>query len=312
MTENTNYNDLHVFMLVAREGSFTRAAAALGVAQSGISRTIRALEARLGVQLLTRTTRKLSLTQAGEQLYRTALAGFQSLDSGLSMLAHFRNSLSGTVRINASQHAIEKVLLPKLLIFRRLYPDIRLELISESRFVDIIEEKFDAGVRLGDDVGDGMISMRITADMEMVAVATPEHFRTYGFPQTPKDLVTHPCIAYQFADGSLYQWEFWQDGKPIKHKPQGQWVFSDSYMEAAAVKAGVGLAYVPEDLVMEELEQGKLIRVLKPYSHRFGGLHLFYPHRNVSPAFRMVVETLRMSNHPPVMGFGPSGQGAAV
>ncbi|MBB6054694.1 LysR family transcriptional regulator [Tolumonas osonensis] len=295
MTDRENYNDLYAFMLVAREGSFTKAASKLGVAQSGISRTVRDLEARLGVQLLTRTTRKLSLTQAGEQLYRTAQSSFQTLDNGLSMLAHFRDTPSGTVRINASQHAIDKVLLPKLAVFSQRYPEIRLELISESRFVDIIAEQFDAGVRLGGDVGEGMIAVRITPDIEMVAVATPEHFSRYGFPQTLKDLAGHPCIAYQFADGSLYQWEFWLDGKLIKHKPQGQWVFSDSYMEASAARKGLGLAYVPEDLVAEDLEHGTLIRVLKRYSHRFAGLHLYYPHRNVSPALRMVVETLKMS-----------------
>ncbi len=297
MTSRENYNDLYVFMLVAREGSFTKAAIKLEVAQSGISRTVRDLEARLGVQLLTRTTRKLSLTQAGEQLYHTAQASFLSLDDGLTMLAHFRDVPSGTVRINASQHVIDKVLLPKLAKFKELYPEIRLELISESRFVDIIEEHFDAGVRLGGDVGEGMIAVRITPDIEMVVVATPEHFRCYGFPQTPDDLAEQPCIAYQFADGSLYQWELWQEGKLIKHKPKGQWAFSDTYMEAAAARRGLGLAYIPEDLVEKDLELGSLIRVLKPYSHRLSGAHLYYPHRNVSPALRMVIETLRISNH---------------
>lgn len=264
MTGRENYNDLYVFMLVAREGSFTKAAARLGLAQSGVSRTIRELEARLGVQLLMRTTRSLSLTQVGEQLYRTALGCFQSLDAGLATLAHYRDTPSGTVRINASQHAIDKVLLPKLAIFRQRYPDIRLELISESRFVNIIDERFDAGVRLGDEVDEGMVAVRITPDLEMVMVATPDHFLQYGFPQTPADLAGHPCIAYQFADGSLYQWELWQEGKSIKHRPQGQWVFSDSYMEAAAAKMGLGLAYVPEELVSDELERGSLIQVLKP------------------------------------------------
>lgn len=293
MTSRENYNDLHVFMLVAREGSFTRAAARLGLAQSGISRTIRELEARLGVQLLMRTTRSLSLTQAGEQLYRTALSGFQSLDAGLATLAHFRDIPSGTVRINASQHAIDKVLLPKLAIFRQRYPDIRLELISESRFVNIIDERFDAGVRLGGEVGEGMVAVRITPDMEMVMVATPDHFLQYGFPQTPAELAVHPCIAYQFADGSLYQWELWQEGKLVKHRPQGQWVFSDSYLEAAAARMGLGLAYVPEELVTDELERGTLIRVLPRFSHRLEGMYLYYPHRNVSPALRALVDTLK-------------------
>ena len=294
MTSRENYNDLHVFMLVAREGSFTRAAARLGLAQSGISRTIQDLEARLGVQLLVRTTRSLSLTQAGEQLYRTALSSFQSLDAGLATLAHFRDIPSGTVRINASQHAIDKVLLPKLAIFRQHYPDIRLELISESRFVNIIDERFDAGVRLGGEVDEGMVAVRITPDMEMVMVATPDHFLQYGFPQTPAELAVHPCIAYQFADGGLYQWELWQEGKLVKHRPQGQWVFSDSYMEAAAARMGLGLAYVPEELVTDELARGTLIRVLPRFSHRLEGLYLYYPHRNVSPALRALIDTLRL------------------
>lgn len=297
MNSRENYNDLYVFMLVAREGSFTKAAAKLGVAQSGVSRTISDMETRFGVQLLTRTTRKLSLTQAGQQLYHTAQASFQTLDSGVSMLAHFRDTPSGTVRINASQHAIDKVLLPKLKIFKERYPDIRLELISESRFVDIIDEKFDAGIRLGNDVGEGMIAVRIAPDMDMVVVATPEYFQRYGFPQSPADLKNHSCIAYQFSDGKLYDWEFWQDERQLKHRPQGQWIFSDSYLEVAAAREGLGLAYVPESLVAEELAIGSLICVLKSYSHSFPGLHLYYPHRNVSPALRVVIETLRINNH---------------
>lgn len=294
MTSRENYNDLHVFMLVAREGSFTRAAARLGLAQSGVSRTIRELEARLGVQLLVRTTRSLSLTQAGEQLYRTTQGSFQALDAGLATLAHFRDTPSGTVRINASQHAIDKVLLPKLALFRQRYPDIRLELISENRFVNIIDERFDAGVRLGGEVDEGMVAVRITPDMEMVMVATPDHLLQYGFPQAPADLAGHPCIAYQFADGSLYSWELWQEGKSVRHRPRGQWVFSDSYMEAAAARRGLGLAYVPEELVTDELERGTLIRVLQRFSHRLDGLFLYYPHRNVSPALRAVIDTLKL------------------
>lgn len=294
MTGRENYNDLHVFMLVAREGSFTKAAARLGLAQSGISRTVRELEARLGVQLLMRTTRSLSLTQAGEQLYRTVQSSFQSLDAGLATLAHYRDTPSGTVRINASQHAIDKVLLPKLAIFRQRYPDIRLELISENRFVNIIDERFDAGVRPGDEVDEGMVAVRISPDLEMVMVATPDHFLQYGFVQTPADLAGHPCIAYQLADGSIYQWELWQEGKLIKHRPQGQWVFSDSYMEAAAARMGLGLAYVPKDMVAADIEQGTLIPVLQSFSHRLDGQHLYYPHRNVSPALRMVIDALKI------------------
>ncbi|MBK4723702.1 LysR family transcriptional regulator [Pantoea agglomerans] len=294
MAKRENYNDLYLFMLVVREGSFTAAARRLGLAQSGISRAVRELEERLGIQLLVRTTRKLSLTQAGERLYQTVESGFDALDTGLATLAYYRNIPSGTVRINASQHAIDKVLLPKLAVFSQRYPDIELELISESRFVDIIAERFDAGVRLGPEVGSGMVAVRITPDMEMVVVGTPDHFRRYGFPQTPADLVMHPCIAYQFADGSLYQWELNQDDKKITHRPQGQWAFSDSYMEAKAARLGLGLAYVPEELVAEDLEQGTLIRTLRPYSLRMEGSFLYYPHRNVSPALRVVIDTLKI------------------
>lgn len=294
MAKRENYNDLYLFMRVVREGSFTAAAQRLGLAQSGVSRAVRELEARLGLQLLVRTTRKLSLTQAGERLYQTLESGFDAVDTGLATLAHYRNTPSGTVRINASQHLIDKVLLPRLAIFKQRYPDIRLELISESRFVDIIAERFDAGVRLGAEVASGMVAVRITPDMEMAIVGTPDHFRRYGFPQTPDELATHPCIAYQFADGSLYAWELEHEGKKITHPPQGQWVFSDSYMEANAARRGLGLAYVPEELIADDLERGTLIRVLQRYSLRLDGSFIYYPHRNVSPALRVVIDTLKI------------------
>ncbi|MEB6020887.1 MULTISPECIES: LysR family transcriptional regulator [Enterobacteriaceae] len=294
MAKRGNYNDLYFFMLVVREGSFTAAAQRLGLAQSGISRAIRELEARLGVRLLVRTTRKLSLTQAGEQLYQATLSGFDSLNQGLATLAYYRNTPSGTVRINVSQHSIDKVLLPRLAVFQLRYPDIRLELITENRFVNIIDKRFDAGIRLGSDVGEGMVAVRITSGMEMAVVGTPDHFRRYGFPHTPDDLVAHPCIAYQFADGSLYQWELNQDNKKVTHRPQGQWVFSDSYMEAEAARRGLGLAYVPEELVTDDLTSGKLIRVLQPYSISLEGSYLYYPHRDVSPALRVVIDTLKI------------------
>lgn len=294
MAKRENYNDLYLFMRVVREGSFTAAAQRLGLAQSGVSRAVRELETRLGLQLLVRTTRKLSLTQAGERLYQTLESGFDAVDTGLATLAHYRNTPSGTVRINASQHLIDKVLLPRLVVFKQRYPDIRLELISESRFVDIIAERFDAGVRLGAEVASGMVAVRITPDMEMAIVGTPDHFRRYGFPQTPDELATHPCIAYKFADGSLYAWELEHEGKKITHPPQGQWVFSDSYMEANAARRGLGLAYVPQELIADDLERGTLIRILQRYSLRLDGSFIYYPHRNVSPALRVVIDTLKI------------------
>ncbi len=294
MNPRENYNDLYLFVLVADEGSFTKAAARLGMAQSGVSRSIRALEERLGVPLLTRTTRKLALTQAGEQLYRTAQESFARIDNGLNLLAHYRDTPSGTVRINASQHAIDKILLPKLAGFARLYPDIRLELISENRLVDIADEHFDAGIRLGSDVDGRMVAVRISLEIDMAAVATPEHFRRYGFPETPQDLAAHPCIAYQFADGSIYPWPFHQNGQTFKHIPQGQWAFADSYMETEAARRGLGVAYVPLDLVADDIASGRLIRVLPTYSDRLPALYLYYPHRNISPALKAVADTLRV------------------
>ncbi|WP_088210856.1 LysR family transcriptional regulator [Shewanella sp. Shew256] len=294
MAKRENYNELFLFMAVVQEGSFTAAAKRLGMAQSGISRSLRELEQRLGLQLLVRTTRKLSLTQAGEQLYQTVQSGFKALDTGLATLADYRNTPSGTVRINASQHAIDKVLLPKLAIIKQRYPDIRIELISENRFVDIIAERFDAGVRLGPEVGSGMVAVRITPDMEMAVVGTPEHFRRYGFPQTPADLALHPCIAYQLGGGNIYAWELNENGNAVTHKPQGQWVFADSFMEAKAARLGLGLAYVPVELVTEDIEQGSLIRALQRYSLRMDGSFLYYPHRNVSPALRAIIDILKI------------------
>lgn len=186
MAKRENYNELYLFMQVVREGSFTAAAQRLGLAQSGISRSVRDLEARLGVQLLVRTTRRLSLTQAGEQLYQTTESGFDALDTGLATLAHYRETPSGTVRINASQHAIEKCLLPKLAIFKQRYPDIRLELMNESRFVDIIAERFDAGVRLGPEVGQGMVAVRITPTWRWRWSVRPTTCAATAFPRSPR------------------------------------------------------------------------------------------------------------------------------
>lgn len=294
MARRENYNDLYLFMLVVQEGSFTGAAQRLGLAQSGISRSIRELEKRLGVRLLVRTTRKLSLTQAGEQLYRTTLSGFDSLNQGLSALDHYRDTPSGNVRISVSQHTIEKVMLPRLAGFKHRYPDIRLELISENRFTDIIGERFDAGVRHGPEVEDGMVAVKITHGMEMAIVATPEHFRRYGFPKTPEDLDAHPCIAYQFADGSLYQWEFNFNNNQVYHRPEGQWVFTDSYIEAEGARRGLGVAYVPEELVSDDINTGRLIRVLQPYTITLEGLYIYYPYRDVSPALRIVIDALKL------------------
>lgn len=288
-----NYHDLYVFMQVVQEGGFSRAAARLQMTQPAVSRLIARLEARLGVALINRTTRKLSPTQAGEMLYRSACEGFSILNGALERLAHLRDTPSGTVRITASQYAIDHILLPKLSAIRDTHPDIRVELIGEQRFVDIIAEHYDAGVRMGGDVAEGMVAVRIALPSEMAVVGAPAHFAQYGIPQTVSDLPSHPCIAYQFADGGLYAWELYEQGKKLTHTPQGQWVFADNYPGVQAARAGLGLAYVPLTLVQDDIKKGSLIRVLQAQSDTLPAFYLYYPQRNIPPALRVIADILK-------------------
>lgn len=294
MRQQENYNELHAFLLVAQESSFTKAAIKLGISQSALSRSIKLLEQRLGLQLFTRTTRSLSLTHAGEALFVTAEQSFGSLDNKLDELKHLRETPAGLVRISASQYAIDKVLLPKLAKFKQLYPDIELELISDTALSDIISTQFDAGVRFGSLVTDGMISVRIDYDEEIAVVGSPDYFHEFGFPKTPVDLNDHNCLGYRFMNGGMYHWDFVIDGQPYKLKTQGQWVFSTDYSVIDAAKRGLGIGYVPIDMVKEELKSGQLIHVLREFSHTFSGFHLYYPHHNVSPALRAVIDALRV------------------
>lgn len=293
MLQRENYNDLYAFLCVAREQNFTKAATKLGISQSALSRTIKQLETRLGVQLFARTTRSLSLTQAGSQLFQTAEQTFSKLDHELAMIGHYRQTPSGRVRITASQYAIDKVLLPKLAKFQTLYPEIQLELISDTAFSDIIAEQFDAGVRFGNSVAEGMIAVRISNDEEMAVIGSPNYFQTHGFPQSPADLANHLCLNYRYATGAIYHWDFVENGKPIQLKVQGKWTFSNDYSIRDAAKLGLGLGYVCKDLVQKELEKGELIQVLNEFSHTFVGFHLYYPHRNASPALQCVIDALR-------------------
>ncbi|AIZ78593.1 LysR family transcriptional regulator [Actinobacillus equuli] len=293
MLQRENYNDLYAFLCVAREQNFTKAATKLGISQSALSRTIKQLESRLGVQLFARTTRRLSLTQAGNQLFQTAGQTFTKLDQELAMLGHYRETPSGLVRITASQYALDKVLLPKLAKFQTRYPDIQLELISDTAFSDIISEQFDAGVRFGDLVAEGMIAVRISNDEEMAVIGSPYYFHAHGFPKTPSDLAHHQCLNYRYASGAMYHWDFVEHGKQIQVKVQGQWTFSNDYSIRDAAKLGLGLGYICKDLVQKELEKGELIQVLSEFSYTFTGFHLYYPHRNTSPALKCVIDALR-------------------
>lgn len=297
MLSKENYNDLYAFLMVTREGSFTKAAGKLGVSQSALSHTIRGLEERLGMLLLTRTTRSVSPTEAGERLRQTISSSFDHIDNELSLLTKLRDSPAGTVRINASSHAIRQILLPKLQQLTQLYPDIHIELTANSGMVDIVAERFDAGVRFGSRVADGMIAVRIGPDVNMAVVASPEYFEKNGVPQTPQDLHNHSCIGFRLTtQGGIYAWEFEHDGLEVKIKINGQWVFNESYHSVDAVRLGLGIAYIPEDMIEDDLLGGRLVKVLESYSIQFQGYHLYYPHRRQqSPALKLVIDTLRVN-----------------
>ena len=296
MISRENYNDLHAFLMVTREGSFTKAAGKLGVSQSALSHSIRGLEERLGILLLNRTTRSISPTEAGERLRQTISASFDQIDNELTLLNKFRDTPAGTVRINASSHAIQHILIPKLAKIAHLYPDVEVEFSSNSGMVDIVAEHFDAGVRFGSRVADGMVAVRIGEDVKMAVVATPGYFQRYSVPQSPKNLDQHQCIGFRLmTQGGIYAWEFEKEKQEFKVKINPQWVFNESFDIAQAVKAGMGLAYIPKDMVEKEILQGDLIQVLDEYSIQFSGYHLYYPHRRQqSSALKLVIDTLRI------------------
>lgn len=290
----TNYNTLHAFYLVAQEKNFARAAAKLGISPQALSKTVKVLEKELGLQLFHRTTRTVSLTQAGLVLFGEVASGFAHIQDGIGKLTHLKDTPSGKVRINASLHAIEKLLLPKLAPIMHRYPQITLELINDNRFINIIKEGFDAGIRLGGDVGDEMIAVKISDEMAMALVGSPDYVAKHGFVKSLPELALHELIGYQMKDGTVYAWQFDDDGTPYHHTPNARLLVSDSYAEASAAKVGLGLSYVPLDLVADDIKHGRLIRMLIAQSQTLPALYLYYPHRNISPALRAVVEGLRV------------------
>ncbi|MDG6895573.1 LysR family transcriptional regulator [Volucribacter amazonae] len=293
MLEKEYLSALYQFMWVAELGSFSQAADKLNMAQAGVSRSVKSLENHLAVKLLHRTTRRLSLTQAGEQLYHSAKQSFQLLENGLNRLDFLRDIPKGKVRITASRHAIEYILIPKLAHFAQDYPDIQLELLENNAFVDIIAERYDAGVRLGDNVAEGMVAVKISPELPCAVVGSPDLFKRYGIPQHPNDLNHFPCLTYQLKTGRIYDWAFNDNGETLCHKPSHSWVFNDSQAIMQAAKFGIGLAYEPLDLVQNELTNGSLIAVLRDYCINLDSLYLYYPDRNISPALRLVVDCLR-------------------
>ncbi len=287
--------DLVAFLEVARERSFTRAAAHLGVSPSALSHTVRKLEARLGVRLLTRTTRSVSTTEAGDRLLRTIGPHFDEIEAGLAALSELRDKPAGTIRITASDHSAETVLWPALEKVLPGYPDIHVEISVDDTLRDIVEERFDAGVRLGEQVARDMIAERIAPDVRMTVVGSPEYFATHPRPRTPHDLAEHQCINLRLMTrGGVYAWEFDKRGREVKVRVEGQLAFNDARLMIKAARSGLGLAYVVRDLVEADISSGALIPVLQDWSPPFPGYHLYYPsRRQQSPAFALLVEALR-------------------
>lgn len=291
-----NFNDLVAFIAVARDGSFTRAAARLGVSQSALSHTIRGLETRLGLRLLTRTTRSVSPTEAGERLLSTIAPRFEEIEEELAALSELREKPAGTIRISAAEHAASTVLWPKLAQFLPDYPDIKVEININYGLTDIVADRFDAGIRLGEQVAKDMIAVRIAPDLRMLIVGSPEYLARRGSPQTPQDLASHSCINLRLpTHGGLYAWELERDGHALNVRVEGQLVFNSSPQILNAALAGFGLAYLPLDMVQAHIAAGQLQQVLAAWSPTFPGYHLYYPsRRQSSPAFALLVEALRL------------------
>jgi DNA-binding transcriptional LysR family regulator len=290
-----NFNDLIAFVTVAREGSFTKAAAQLGVSQSALSHTIRALETRLGLRLLSRTTRSVSPTEAGERLMQTLAPRFEEIEAELAALSDFRDKPVGTLRITAAEHAASTVLWPKLATVLPDYPDIRVEVSIDYGLTDIAAERFDAGVRLGDQVAKDMIAVRIAPDLRMAVVASPAYLARKGSPQDVQALAAHDCLNLRLPTyGGLMAWEFVKDGHEVKARVEGQLTFNSSPHILRATLDGFGLAYLPEDMVTEHVAAGRLAKVLEDWCPTFPGYHLYYPsRRQKSRAFSVLVDALR-------------------
>jgi DNA-binding transcriptional LysR family regulator len=295
-----NINDLIAFLAVAKERSFTKAAAKLGVSQSALSHTIRGLEERLGLRLLTRTTRSVAPTDAGERLVRTIGPRFEEIDAELSALTELRDQPAGTIRITTGEHAAEALLWPALAGLLPRYPDIKVELIVDHGLTDIVAQRYDAGVRLGEQVAKDMIAVRIGPDFRMAVVGAPSYFERKPKPKQPQDLTAHDCINIRLPTyGGIYPWEFEKRGRELKVRVDGQLVFNNIALRLNAVLAGLGLAYLPEDQVQSQVAEGRLIRVLDDWCAPFPGYHLYYPsRRHSSPAFALLVDSLRYRGGP--------------
>lgn len=290
-----NFNDLLAVLTVAKERSFTRAAAKLGVSQSALSQTIKAVEERMGLRLLTRTTRSVSPTEAGERLLRTIGPRFDEIESELAAVSEMREKPAGTTRITAGEHPAIAILEPALARILPSYPDIRVEIIVDYGLTDIVAERYDAGVRLGEQIAKDMIAVRIGPQMRMAVVGAPSYFATRQPPKTPHDLTDHNCVSMRLPTyGGLFAWEFEKDGREVKVRVDGQLTFNNAALRLCAVLDGLGVAYMPEDQAEGHIAQGRLVRVLDDWCQPFAGYHLYYPSRGQSsPAFTVLVNALR-------------------
>ena len=293
-----NLNDLLAFVTVARERSFTRAAPVLGVTQSALSQAIRGLEDRLQIRLLTRTTRSVSPTPAGERLMQAIGHRFDEIEAELDALTALRDKPAGTVRITCGDNVLHTVLLPKLAPLLRGYPDIKLEFDVNYGFRDIVADRFDAGVRLGSTIDKDMIALPIGPPLRMAVVASPGYFEHHPLPGKPHDLTNHLCINQRMhTSGGLYVWDFARRGHKANVRVDGPLIFNTTQPQVDAALAGLGIALLPEDELMAHIESGKLMRVLEDWCPKFAGYHLYYPsRRQPSPAFSLIVEALRISS----------------
>jgi DNA-binding transcriptional LysR family regulator len=290
-----NFNDLQAFLVVARSRSFTRAAAQLGVSPSALSHSMRGLEERLGIRLLTRTTRSVSPTDVGERLLRTVGPRFEEVEAELAALNELRQKPAGTIRITAGDHSAFTILWPKLAKVLPKYPDVKVEINIEGGLIDIAAERYDAGVRLGEQVAKDMVSVRIGPDLRFALVGTKSYFAKHPAPKSPQDLVAHNCINLRFPTyGGLWAWDFERSGRELKVRVDGQLIFNNIFQVRDAALDSAGLAYIPADLAQPYLSKGQLVWVLEEWSPPWPGYHLYYPsRRQSSPAFALIVEALR-------------------
>lgn len=290
-----NLNDLLGFVTVAREGSFTRAAASLGITQSALSQSIRGLEERLQIRLLTRTTRSVSTTAAGERLMLAIGQRFDEIESELDALTELRDKPAGTVRITCGDHVLQSILLPRLAPLLRDYLDIKVEFDINYGFRDIVADRFDAGVRMGNTIDKDMIAVPIGPALRLAVVASPEYFAAHPAPKLPGDLTEHRCINQRMpTSGGLYVWDFERRGRKVNVRVDGPLIFNTAPPQVDAALAGLGIALLPEDEVMSHVSAGRLVRVLEDWCPKFAGYHLYYPsRRQPSPAFSLVVDALR-------------------